>query len=222
VNRLWFVLMGRGIVHPLDLAHSGNPPSHPELLNLLANEFVASGFSVKSLLREVLLTRAYQRSSELPADVKEPPAPESYRVAILKRMSAEQLARAFLTATGNASSDDVDKALMSKFVGAFANSPAEAETEYATSVAAALFVSNDKAVLELLARKPSNLMDRLAKLSDAKAVADELYASVLSRPPEAEEVADLTRVLAHGTDRETALRELVWSLLASTEFGVNH
>ncbi len=40
-NRLWFVMMGRGLVHPLDLHHSDNPPSHPELLDLLASEFVA-------------------------------------------------------------------------------------------------------------------------------------------------------------------------------------
>ena len=39
-NRLWFLLMGRGLVHPLDLHHTDNPPSHPELLDLLAKEFV--------------------------------------------------------------------------------------------------------------------------------------------------------------------------------------
>ena len=38
VNRLWFILFGRGLIHPLDLDHSKNPPSHPEVLDLLAGE----------------------------------------------------------------------------------------------------------------------------------------------------------------------------------------
>ena len=57
---------GRGLVHPLDLHHGENPPSHPELLDLLAREFVAMGFDVKAFLRELALSRTYQRSSEPP------------------------------------------------------------------------------------------------------------------------------------------------------------
>ena len=56
-NRLWFVLMGRGLVHPLDLHHSGNPGSHPEVLDLLPKEFVAHKFDMKWLLREMALTQ---------------------------------------------------------------------------------------------------------------------------------------------------------------------
>ncbi len=58
VNRFWWVLFGRGLVHPLDLAHSANPPSHPEVLDLLAQEFVVHQFDVKWLLRELALTDA--------------------------------------------------------------------------------------------------------------------------------------------------------------------
>ena len=46
-NRLWAVMMGRGLVHPVDLHHPSNPPSHPELLNLLADEIVARNFNAK-------------------------------------------------------------------------------------------------------------------------------------------------------------------------------
>jgi hypothetical protein len=67
-NRLWAMMLGRGIVHPLDLHHSDNPPSHPELLDLLANELVVAKYDVKSILREIALSRTYQRSGELPAD----------------------------------------------------------------------------------------------------------------------------------------------------------
>jgi hypothetical protein len=116
----------------------------------------------------------------------------------------------------------VDKAVMGKFIAAFANPPAEAETEYATSVAAALFVSNNKAVLEMLEPKAGNLVDRLAKETDARKLAEELYLSVLSRMPDGDEVADVTAALGRSKDRLAMVKELVWGLLASTEFGVDH
>lgn len=63
VNRLWALMMGRGLVDPVDLHHVGNPPSHPQLLQLLADEFVAMGYDIKAFLRELALTETYQRSS---------------------------------------------------------------------------------------------------------------------------------------------------------------
>ncbi len=67
-NRLWAMMMGRGLVHPLDLAHPANPPSHPELLRVLASELVTLKFDAKAFLRELALSRAYQRAIDLPAD----------------------------------------------------------------------------------------------------------------------------------------------------------
>ncbi len=99
-NRIWFLLMGRGLVHPLDEMHSRNPPSHPKLLDLLAHEFVAHGFDLKWLLREIMLSDTYQRSSRLPKGVARV-EPTSYRVTSPKGLTPEQLLRAFLQATGN-------------------------------------------------------------------------------------------------------------------------
>ncbi|MEX0977759.1 MAG: DUF1549 domain-containing protein, partial [Pirellulales bacterium] len=65
-NRLWAQLMGRGIVHPLDMQHSGNPPVQSELLTLLADELVRTKFDARAMLRELALSRTYQRSSEVP------------------------------------------------------------------------------------------------------------------------------------------------------------
>src|SRR6266545_346860 len=62
VNRTWWRLFGRGIVNPVDDMHAANPPSHPELLDLLARRFVEAGFDLKFLTRAILLTRAYQRT----------------------------------------------------------------------------------------------------------------------------------------------------------------
>lgn len=66
-NRLWAQVFGRGIVHPVDLHHSDNPPSHPELLSLLSDQLVACRFDAAAFLRELVLTRAYQRSCDAPS-----------------------------------------------------------------------------------------------------------------------------------------------------------
>jgi hypothetical protein len=98
VNRLWFVMMGRGLVEPLDLQHADNPPTHPELLTLLATEFAAHEFDIRWFLGELARTHTYQRSSVLVGET-EPPR-ESYAVAIEKRVSAEQLFWSVGIATG--------------------------------------------------------------------------------------------------------------------------
>ena len=96
------MMMGRGLVHPYDLDHSDNPPSHPELLDTLADEFAAMNFDVKQFLRELALSETYQRSSMLPEGIPpgEEPAEELYAVAILRPLSPEQLAASLLQATG--------------------------------------------------------------------------------------------------------------------------
>lgn len=66
VNRLWAHVFGRGLVHPVDLMHPDNPPSHPAVLDLLAQDFRRHGCDVKRILRELMLTESYGRSCELP------------------------------------------------------------------------------------------------------------------------------------------------------------
>ena len=67
-NRLWAVMMGRGLVHPVDLHHPSNPPSHPALLKLLADEIVVRNFNVRDFLRELALTKVYQQAIDSPGD----------------------------------------------------------------------------------------------------------------------------------------------------------
>lgn len=226
VNRLWFVMFGRGLVHPLDLHHAGNPASHPEVLDLLATEFVAHHYDIRWLLRELALTQTYQRSSLLPQDAVAA-LPEKYLVALEKPLSAEQLYASVTRATGqydvvlqevaqqwigedpkllDAAADNATlrTSLLEKkigparaaFVTAFANPPKEPEIEFSPSVKAALFVMNDGTLLSWLQPNSGNLVDRLDKLSTPDEVAEELYLSVLSRLPSGEEVAAVTEYLA--------------------------
>ena len=98
-NRVWFLLMGRGLVHPLDLQHDDNPPSHPELLDLLAKELAAHHFDLRWLVSELALTQTYQRASTLPGgggDLH----PELFLTALERHLTAEQQLRAFLIAIG--------------------------------------------------------------------------------------------------------------------------
>jgi hypothetical protein len=68
VNRIWHHLFGVGLVRTVDnFGRTGEQPSHPELLDYLAKRFMDQGWSVKKLIREILLTQAYQMSSDVPA-----------------------------------------------------------------------------------------------------------------------------------------------------------
>jgi len=103
VNRLWAVMMGRGLVHPVDLHHSENPPLDAELLDLLAREFVAMGYDVKAFLRELALTQTYQQSSEPPpgSSPGDDSVPASaFTVAPLKPLTPEQLAWSVMQGLG--------------------------------------------------------------------------------------------------------------------------
>ncbi|WP_254510013.1 DUF1549 domain-containing protein [Anatilimnocola floriformis] len=66
-NRIWYQVMGRGLVHPVDAHHPANPPANPQVLSLLAAELPELKYDLRAMLREILLTNAYQRSCELAA-----------------------------------------------------------------------------------------------------------------------------------------------------------
>ena len=82
---------------------------------------------------------------------------------------------------------------------------------------------NGDTVRSWLAPKSGNLVDRLGRLTKPEEVAEELYLSVLTRPPEEDERREVADFLAaHGKDRTRALQDLAWALLASAEFRFNH
>lgn len=226
-NRLWWVMMGRGLVHPLDLIHSENPPTHPELLDLLAEEIAAHDFDIKWFIRQLALSQTYQRASTLPSSATGEIPEASYRVALERPLSAEQLLECMLVATGEKSGDqssEESKAeLQEKFADAFANPPRDPEVEIRPSVKAALFVLNDVTVLSWLEPSKGNLADRAVRATDDSQAVDEIYLSVLSRPPSDDERRDAIEYLSQRPDtRAIAVGNLIWALMASTEFAVNH
>jgi cytochrome c553 len=92
-NRIWQHLFGRGVVAtPSNLGRLGQPPTHPELLDYLAVRFVQSGWSVKSLIREIMTSRAYQQASlSTPENVSRDPDNRWFGRMNRKRLDAEAL-----------------------------------------------------------------------------------------------------------------------------------
>src|SRR5207249_10050375 len=102
VNRIWQHLFGQGIVTTVDnFGVAGDRPSHPELLDHLANRFIRDGWSVKRLVRAVVLTRAYQLSCDDPATHRAiHPANRLVWRHTPRRLSAEEVRDAMLASAG--------------------------------------------------------------------------------------------------------------------------
>jgi len=267
-NRLWAMLMGRGIVHPLDMHHAANPPSHPELLDELASRLSSSKYDVKDFLRELALSATYQRSSLIPDGIDPETLPaDSFAVANMKGLSPEQLFESLLVATQASAvlEQQIDEALseeaaeaaaaktvekpdsekpateepdaekiaearrvkraarVTEFITVFGSVPGQPEGEFAASLPQALFLANSETVSSWVPAKPGNLTERLAALDDSGQIADELFLSVLTRLPGQDERTLVKEHLEAGkADRPKAVAALVWSLLASAEFRLNH
>jgi hypothetical protein len=268
-NRLWALMFGRGIVHPVELDHSDNPPSHPLLLAILTEELAKSRLDVKSFIREIALSKTYQRSSrkegveQVTAQTSESP----FAAAILKPLSAAQFAWSVMQATGEidanrpAISPDaleldaelkakvkagqvepdkqplVDKAfeaeMYKKLVGyeqrftqLFGGDPGHPPELFESTTDQVLFLANDPAIAGFLRPKTGNLAERLLKLPEdnPQQIAEELFLSTLTRRPTADDVQDVTMYLAGqtGPARATAVQELIWATISSSEFRFNH
>ena len=237
VNRFWFFLMGRGIVEPVEYDHPANPPSHPELLQMLTDDFIASKYDVKALVRAIVLTDAYQRSSEMPRG--KDADPKTFAVAPLKSLTPEQFAWSLLQATGMIAAEKKaqgvkanDAAVYAKLaaqaapvVTLFASQPGEPAfgQDFEATLDQTLFLANGNTLRDWLTARPGSLSARLSTFKDASAVADELYLSVLTRQPTPAERQEVVDYLGRrGADRAAAQQDLAWALMTSAEFRFNH
>ncbi len=99
VNRVWSELIGRGFVNPLDDFTQANPPSHPQTLDYLADEFVASGYDLRTLVRSIVSSEVYQRGHSSVADEKlRKELEESFLALPARRMNSEALYDSIVTA----------------------------------------------------------------------------------------------------------------------------
>ena len=98
VNRIWAHFMGRGFVEPLDGFGEEYPPSHPKLLDWLAEDFMIHGYDLRYLMRTILNTKAYQRTSETNKSNQYDDL--YYSHAYVKPLTAEQFFYSMLESTG--------------------------------------------------------------------------------------------------------------------------
>lgn len=239
VNQVWAMLLGRGIVHPVQLDHPDNPPAHPEVLDLLTREIKTHQFDVKWLIREIVLTSAYQRSSA-PVDPAQVPPEESFACFPLKPLSPEQFCWSVLEASGEAAVHRKalaaglnEEALFNRlasyqnrFVQLFGGQPGSPPTSYESTMEQVLFLANDGLINNLLPPKNGNTSGRALALpkDNDRAMVDELFLSVLSRPATDSEAQEFVSMLAgtEGDARRMAVQDSAWALLTSAEFRFNH
>lgn len=239
VNRVWAMLLGRGLVHPLDFDHSENPPSHPLLLAHLTDQFAAHKLDLKWLIREIVMSETYQRSSRSGNPETAPPDAVFAR-ALLKPLTPAQFAWSVMQASGEVDAHRValgdqatEQALYDKLIGyeqrfvqLFGGEPGKPPTDFEATADQTLFLSNDPAITFMVKPKTGNVADRLMKLppDNFPAIAEELFLSTLTRLPTPEDIADVQAALAGATPeaRPTILYDLVWAAISSAEFRFNH
>jgi hypothetical protein len=196
VNRVWKRFMGRGLVEPVDDMRLTNPASNEPLLAALTQDFIGHGFDMRRLMRTILQSRAYQRSSR--PNPTNGPDDRFYSRCLPRRLSGEALLDAICQVTeqpekfagmpaGTRAEALPDTRVASEFLDAFGRPPrqvtCECERNGEPSVSQALHFINARTLNEKIAAK-GGVLDRLlaAPLSD-QAILEEITLACLCRPP---------------------------------------
>ena len=241
VNRIWFNLMGRGLVDPIDDFRPTNPPSHPALMELLARDLVAHKFDARYVIRLILNSRAYQLSIE--------PTPNNagdevnYSHSLPRRLSAEQLLdaqhevlevpaafngypsgmRASQLPGGTPVRRSEMKASSPEMFLSLFGKPArlltcECERFGGTTMGQAFQLISGPAIDELLTDSDNRLGRLLASGKSNREIVTELYWAALTRDPTAMETKTSLTYLTRSKEPRLALEDLTWSLLNAKEF----
>jgi hypothetical protein len=241
VNYLWKEMFGLGIVEPanaFDLSKLATQPTHPELLEALADDFIAKGYNLRSLLRTIATSNTYQLSAVYtPGGWNDAWVPYHAR-HYPRRMMAETVFDAVATATNVPASftvqgmSNVAKAMQmpdplegrraqaTTFINDFGRGDRDdtARTND-SSIIQALALMNDPSVITRVHRNTANstVSKVLASTSDPGAIADQLYLATLSRTPNAQERQLAIDYLRAGTLADRT-EDLQFVLLNSLEF----
>jgi hypothetical protein len=228
VNRMWAHFFGVGLVDPVDDFSDTNEPSHPELLDELARQFVANKFDLKFLVRAITLSKAYQRDS-----AAGPTAPELRLFARMpiKGLTGEQLYDSLSVATGFRDPFGGRQRFFffgsprQQFLDKF--TAQERRTESHTSIPQALTLMNNKLITDAVNPDRSVVLGAIAAASfmSTAGKVEALFLAALSRKPRSDEMARYSRYVEEGGvsgSKKKALSDVFWVLLNSTEFVLNH
>jgi len=230
VNRIWAMYLGRGLVHPVDQLHSSNPASHPELLDWLTRDMISHRFDLQRLVRGIVLSEVYARSSEW-TTTSEPPAPEHFAVALTRPLSPRQYALSLRLASANPETyrpapgeewakrrEELERGAEG-FAGHF-ELPGE---NFQIGVDEALLFSNSPQIQDDFLRDSSDrLIGALKTLATPEEQIASAYYATLTRAPDADELNACRGYLAQRSDPVAGLRQFVWALLTSPELRFNY
>jgi hypothetical protein len=241
VNWVWFHLLGRGIVDPIDDFRPTNPPSHPALLDELAQDFAKHRFDVRHLIRLIMNSRTYQFSSEPTGDNADDLLDFSH--AIPRRLSAEQLLdtqhqvlgvpakfsgypaglrAAQLPGGSPVRRNEIKMGGSEKFLAMFGK-PArllacECERSSETTLGQTFQLISSPEINSLLTEKNNRLTTLLASGKSNNELVSELYWTTLSRPPTGKEQSQALALLEGSNDKRAVVEDITWALLNAKEF----
>ena len=249
-NRVWANFFGVGLVEPIDDLRLSNPASNEELLSAGAKYLVDHHFDLKALMRAILQSSAYQRSS-VPADASRDDA-RYYSHYYPRRLIAEVALDAISQVTGAPSEfteiefpgADFDKttfypkgaralqvydaAVVSRFLRTFGRHQrmitCQCERSNEPSLVQALHLSNGETILNKLAAKDGKVESLMTSGLPNYRIVEDLYLSALSRYPTDGELAQLLAIMNQGpeSERRAVLEDTFWAVLSSREFLFNH
>jgi len=249
VNRVWANFFGSGLVEAVDDLRVTNPASNEPLFAALCDDLVRQKFDLKALMRTILQSETYQRSSiTLPENITDLRHGSHY---VPRRLKAEVLLDTISQVTAAPTTFKIDRRnanrgtadaypmgfralqlpdsnIASYFLKSFGRADrvatCECERTNEPSMAQALHIANGDTLNQKLSQKDNRLDALLAsKQSDAKII-EEAYLVTLTREPTEREKTKATELLttAKPEDRRTTLEDIFWSLMGSKEFLFNH
>ncbi len=234
-NRFWSYFFSRGIVDPVDDLRTTNPPINPELLDALTKDFIEHHFDVRHLMRRIVTSQTYQRSSL--ANDSNRHDTLNFSHALPRRIPAEALLDSLVQATGvreqfggapaNFSAAQLpDAEINSDFLSLFGKpqraDACECERDGDSNMLQALHLINGQSILRRVT-DPSGRVTLLIKQNPPLAedqVIEDLYLWSLARRPVAKEIEVAKKHFASYGDQErsAAAQDLMWSLLNSRDF----
>lgn len=241
VNRAWYWLLGRGIVHEPDDMRPDNPPENAALLDYLAAELISSHYDLKHVFRLILNSSVYQLSSIPRSD--RPDAARHFAYYPLRRLDAEVLIDALCQVTGTTESYTSaipepytvmpegqraiglpDGSIGSPFLELFGRPPRdtglESERNNRPSDAQRLHLLNSTHVRRKIEQSPA-LQQLIRSGKDPITLVNEIYLALLSRPPTDDEWRAIAKHSSTAKGR-TAVNDLVWALINTAEFAYRH
>ncbi|QJW96023.1 DUF1549 and DUF1553 domain-containing protein [Frigoriglobus tundricola] len=240
-NRVWAHYFGVGLVNPVDDFSLANPPTNARLLDVLARDFIASNYDIRKLERAILMSRTYQLSYV--PNATNTFDKNNYSHAFVRPLMAEQVVDVLNAALGveEKFTGQEEAPLGTKMVELgssrlngsvayalriFGRPPrtTACDCERATEPALpqTLFRMTDTAVLtKFTAADGRTLKLAKSKLSDEE-LAEEAFLATLSRVPKPSEKADAVKHLKESKNRTEGVTDLLWALVNTREFILNH